>query len=931
MRRLIAALGALVVGVLAMGALPAVAAEGAVASSAHVRIVPTATGQLSSLGEQAVGDLRRCLSNERVLNVMYLIDDSGSLRNEGAVPGTDPDVARADILASSLAQLGSLGEGISVNWASAFFSDNFEAATPWAPLTDGSAEALAAVIRQKNAKAEFGWTNWLGGLEGAQRSIAAQQQADPGCAVLVWLTDGLPELKKDPDGARRDADINQLCGTALMPGASAPAPGSGTFSGFRQAGVVVLGVLLKVGAPGDPALDGLMVPLVEGQGPFGGAEATCPEHPIPSTAVHGAVLEASDPGDLARVFLNLGAQLAGGWPSNTQPRADGTFDIDPGVSRFRVTLTGSDWELTKPDGAPLGATDEGVTITESSGSTAITVTAAHTDRQGEWRIQPMAAAPELFLFSDLRIAFAEDNQLTAGEAGVARGSIVGPGDVPVDAAHFRSLLPRVMALSADGTTMTDTPLRVKFVDAGVFEVDVPAGGSDSVVRLRAELNPLTTAQNGLALAPLSADEVIPTTMPGHLPTVSFSAFSELEGAGGSTRGVMTIAGPEDADAGDVCITVDPQVNDQRDGWKWTFDGSSDLPICVTVARGETRDVEIMGTNPIPAATTITAVLPLAFSETGSDATVLTQSSSFRFTSTRPVDAGIMGLITLGLLALGVLLPLVILWFVNWLTTTLSIAPNTQRGVLPVSVDGTGVHPSGSVEESFLGANVFQNRPPIERERAIHDADLGVLRARVPWWPVNDTWFEVVPPAATAVVLARTGSRAGSLGSRAQQGDRAVRFSNLPLDAFTAIIVSEDELRRTRKGDAVAARVVMYHRPEPGVADQYTRRIGELRAESDLLGRIDRLRESLVAAGDTSQAAARAAGGTVTPPPAGAMAPAAEATAPPREGTGTATVSPPPRRAGASTPPPRDGAAPPRDGAAPPPRDGAPPPPPPRGR
>ena len=64
-------------------------------SLSSARAVPTVDG--------AFEDLSRCLQSQgknKVLDVFYLIDESGSLQD------TDPDNARADILSSSLQQLG---------------------------------------------------------------------------------------------------------------------------------------------------------------------------------------------------------------------------------------------------------------------------------------------------------------------------------------------------------------------------------------------------------------------------------------------------------------------------------------------------------------------------------------------------------------------------------------------------------------------------------------------------------------------------------------------------------------------------------------------------------------------------------------------------------------------------------------------------------
>ena len=67
----------------------------------------------------AFEDLGRCLQSQgknKVLDVFYLIDESASLQD------TDPDNARADILSSSLQQLASFKNDVTVNSSVGFFA-----------------------------------------------------------------------------------------------------------------------------------------------------------------------------------------------------------------------------------------------------------------------------------------------------------------------------------------------------------------------------------------------------------------------------------------------------------------------------------------------------------------------------------------------------------------------------------------------------------------------------------------------------------------------------------------------------------------------------------------------------------------------------------------------------------------------------------------
>jgi len=893
---------------------------------------PASVG-LSDTGRLAVDDLRTCLASEDTLNVYYLIDNSLSLafEDDGVTPGTDPDALRAEILGSSLRQLGTLREDLDVHWAAGFFSTDFTPALGWQPWSPQSDAQLAETIR---AKKPGGYTNWLAGLRGAQSALAAQQREAPGCQVVVWLTDGMMDLADNTD---ERAAMDALCGTGPSDW--------GVLSTMRQSGTVVFGVLLADQAVSADAE--ILRPLVEGQGTVDGAPTSCGHQPMPSTHAHGAVIEAADPQALALVFLELATRISGGYPAPLA--ADGSFFIDAGVARFQFVIGGGSWSLDAPAEAGREPMTEvapwpDATVTRSGTATVVDVPITAGAQLGRWRLDA-ADVRDVFLFSDLRIVFDARNSVELGTDGTASstiGATVQRADgEPADLGVYGTAQFRAAIIPADGSDPVALPGARVDLGSGTISIPLPADIDAAELLLSASIDPLVTAPHGLTLAPVTTQQRIPTVLPAAFPRIETVPvrLGELVGRDGAATGMIRVQPAPDGTDTQVCVTPDVHVTgdaaERDDTWTWAVGGAGGegAASCIAVpAGGGVVEIPISASNSVPADSDVRASTPVTFVSAAGDEIV--QQVPIAFASTRPLNVAATGLIALGLLALGVLLPLVILWFVNWFATTLSIARNTQRGVLPVTIDGDGVHPSIAVDELSLGANVFRNRPPIERERSVHDPDLGLLRARVPWWPVGDTWFEVVPPAGSALVLARTGTRAGSLGTRAKPGDRALRFAGLPLDSFTAIVVSEAELRRTRSGDEVAARVVMYHRPELGDPGQYTRRIGELQAESDLLGRIDRLRGALAEEG---AAATRTSSGAAASGNAAAAAAPREAAAPP---------PPRVREAGASTPPPgRSPAPPPRPGdstSAPPRGDGGsppstgrgsspPPPPPPRGR
>jgi hypothetical protein len=82
----------------------------------------------------AFEDLSRCLQSQgkaKVLDVFYLIDESGSLQD------TDPDGARADILSSSLQQLASFRNDVTVNYSVGFFAHQYGVWQAWRTVNKG--------------------------------------------------------------------------------------------------------------------------------------------------------------------------------------------------------------------------------------------------------------------------------------------------------------------------------------------------------------------------------------------------------------------------------------------------------------------------------------------------------------------------------------------------------------------------------------------------------------------------------------------------------------------------------------------------------------------------------------------------------------------------------------------------------------------------
>lgn len=900
------------------GSLGAVAAA-PVASA----IVVAAKGELSDSGQSAIADLRTCLQSQDVLNVYYLIDASGSLKY-GKNP-SDPAGLRAPILANSLEQLGGIDEGAVVNWSAGFFGDDFldNSEIGWREYQPGAKDQLKSAIDALDPTYN---TNWQAGLAHAQSSLAAQQQTSPGCQLLIWLTDGQLDLVEGDSDKQAIADaLNAMCGSTLSAG-GAPANGYGVFNALRQSGVVVVGALLATTEAAARAGQ-VMQPLVEGRGVQDGAEVTCGEQPMPAGYVNGAFVEANEPSALALLFLGLGVQVDGGYP---QPfNADGSFVIDDGIARFAIVLAGP-WTLTAPGGQRTISTDapgDGVTIADSSVEVKIT----RDEQIGTWKLES-GDVRSLFLFSDLSIRFDEQNAVAIGEDGLIdatlRAQVVDDQGKPASLSAFAVADFHAWLVTPEGPQ--PLPGAEVAEETGAITIPLPESVTTAEITVSASLDPLRTSQH--QLAPVTTNDTITTQLPSNFPSIAKIPvqLDPLEGASGEARGAITVDGPKSGGDGSVCLPSDPEVISdsaaRADTWEW--DLSRDLRAgCVVVKEGATgQRIQIIAKNSVAADSTVDASVGVTFiSASGSE---LTQNVPITFRSTHPVNPWALILLTLGLLALGILLPLLALWFLNWRTTRLDVDNGIQRARFAARVGPSGVTFLDAPASDSALAERFQYRKPEHNVRSIDDPDLGRLTAHVPWLPLLNPTYRVTPPQATTIVAARSSARATSAGVRRDNG--SMEFRQLPLDAFWALTVTHAELERTSRGDDVNGTVVLYHRLDPSQQDQYRTRLTDIGHESSVGDAVDRARGALAARakkpdnGVPARTTGDATKRSIVPAREGA-APPRDTTPPPRGGT-----TPPPR--GGSNPPPRGDTTPPPSGASgstPPPRPGSTPPP--RGR
>lgn len=848
-------------------------------------IFPVMSSAQAAVDEnRAFEDLTRCISTKKVLDVYYLIDQSGSLKQ------TDKNDDRADILASSLSALGDFDSDVTVNYAVTFFGDKAYKWASWSQVDeatiDGKAAALRAEIRKPSRKSDFN-TNWLVGLEQAKNDLAAQASQSKGCQALIWLTDGGIFIQKD--GSREISEDKTSAAVARLCSEIVPA--------MRKSQVSIFGVLLKNNAQIDAldnedrvnTLDGMshMFPIVEGE--FEGTYENIPEDsrtcgvtPVPANQPQGKVLIAKDPVSLALQFLVLTAATQGGIEATLPPGNPTNFKIDKGVRKFELVSTTQSFLLTGPSGQSYTGSAPGVEVSQSGVMTTIDVQVGPQD-YGQWKFKfDTGAQNKLFLFSGLDVRVNRSG-FVAGENGTLSGNIITKSNVqPVDISAYKKADLKIEIVKSDGTI--NDLAKITPTNGGNFKLSdfKPLPGQTSL-ELRLTM-PLETT-GGTKLKPISVTQVINIPDRSHYPTLSEVpiTFSDLKDVNKGS-GEIKIVGPS-IGGGKVCFK-----NELNNGVTTTLDQSRkersftyrivDLPAdgCISVGEGENKTLTIEASTSIADEAGVEALLPMAsYSDTEPDGLI---NDEVPMELTTSLEKAWEWLIKLLLYFLGIALPWVFSYVINRSTTKIAFGPKVQRATIPVSIHSTkGVTaPDGSSIQ--VRAEDFKFIPEQDDTNLFVDP-LGQMRAKVSFNILRAPWFEVAAnPGFRLITMIPA---VATLKKRFATGQIAPMKGNI--ENFWALQVSDADLINPNYSTAVPATLLIYKRNKlsqpnqhidvvnraaqtPGIWSQYSalpKTVEALKVKADKEGKGSKKKTTLVMPVEPKVE------GSIPPPPPG-MAP-----------------------------------------------------------
>jgi len=860
--------------------------------------------ELSPVGERAVEDLRRCLSASDVLNVFYLIDNSGSLMGfQDGSPGTDQDYRRVDVINQSLRGLSELSSGATrktINFSLGFFSSSFSPAVNWSELTKASLPDLEATIANQITVTQppSGFTHWEDGVTQAHRAIQAQQALQPGCQMMVWLTDGGINVNNS-ESASRQSGVN-LCGSDFFGDGLSPSAPNGTFNSLRQSGVTVFAVLLKIarGLDDDWRSD-LMLPLAEGSGDIEGQAITCGVNPIPDNFSAGAYIEADSVTVLSNQFLKLAARISGG--------SDGTMiskdkiSVPQGVARLQVIGVDSAAILTSPNGRAImpAGDDDGFIDAQVLDDTEF----------GTWSVTATGWSPPAIVWGALALTPERDPKAAGGAEQSVAFTLDTGGSTTISVADYQYTLNVTLTYPDGSTEQHSLPSTSLALGANPFSF-IP-NAAFSQVQIRYSTENLRTTEGQVPLAPVVAEQNVTITPPTHFPSVSNPVLSQgLVGSITPAEGQFTLTAPLDGNSGSVCFPglssgeLSPApaiVGDSADrvtGWVWSAvanDGADVVDDCVLLASGEQATVSYTARHPVSADSAVQALTTITLGD--GEGGLLTVSKEIVFPSERIYFSWVGTAVRIVLIGLGVLLPFLIMYFVAVLTTKVYHGRELRRAKFPVTYDmeKKSLVPAsgGSLTSADLGKEDFAFQPPVDDFTKLTDPDLGTLAAVVSPNPLRPPWFEITPRPGQRVFTAK---EAPPLYEKRFRAGQKALFTG-DMSRLWVLTFAEDQLRRaTPEKPEILGNLIVFSRDSFGAAvnvpDTMSGVLNTLKSSST----IKKANEALRA----KAGADRAKKGKSDPPAKAGPTPPPP---PPLPGHGPNSFAPTTRPGGAGSPPP----------------------------
>jgi hypothetical protein len=671
---------------------------------------------ISDRGEEAIEQIATCINSDgkNQLNILYLIDESGSLR------WNDKENLRVQGIKRSLEQFRDVSltkPYFSINRAITTFGSSFTVQKNWEKLSEGSLENDLNWIDKNIPDLNRGkFTDWEKGLEGALQ-LFQQVKAANTCNVMVWFTDGGIQVGANVESTR--ASLERICGANPVTGKKSN--DLAIIDKFRRAGINIQGVLLRnqkyidnpsevVGSEvskqdldNELARMSFFLPVVEQSGGVsGGAFVTGGPSSFSCGTNEGAggVLQVVDDAiDIIWPPIQFNCLADNG--RIIPIGKSGDIKVDAALTRFTLTSPSSSFTLKNSSGAEVansrGASKGDVQVTNLGNSSSIVQVTGKINssnsvtKPGVWKVNSSDIESAVFCgFIDL------DVNVSAGTCYVGEkcdySGVVTRFRRPIDLNSFQSVRVSASQLNSIGKPGSSTPLSLN-ESTGEFSSSFMPQGEGEIANLKIGIKVVTQTGIEFSLGTVKPIRVIP---PGYYPEISpapikASDFSEnLIGKRGEALVNLTLKGPSRTN-GQVCLgplEVRSDVNPNRiNNYESAIDGKRlDDQACFTVLAGSTKVVPLTIKNSESADGMVSGYVSAKLKSDGK--LPIDTKVDIQFASETQVDDGKFYSLLALFMFLGIALPLALLSVINSRNSRL-VLDSIYLASVPVTLTSSG--------------------------------------------------------------------------------------------------------------------------------------------------------------------------------------------------------------------------------------------------
>ncbi|GEE00704.1 hypothetical protein nbrc107696_11500 [Gordonia spumicola] len=682
-----------------------------------------------------------CVTSNGSGRVLLLVDQSRSLTESDAqnARGT-----AAKLLAKQLVSYSS-STGSTIEVSVAGFSDSYTRSLDWTTLNAASLDSVNSAITDTTARQDGTATDYQAALEGARGALGAQPNS---CKMIAWFTDGELDFTASDRESRITAARTAICRQG------------GIADQLATAGIVNVAIGLSSSSGGESPDFGLLRSIAIGGDDCGTGDRTA----------DGQFFEATNIDDLLFAFDRLGA------PGDNREPTERTacvktvcdegkhyFVLDGSVDTVSVLADagrpGLIPVLVSPDGAQtrldprtaknvqIGGVDVDYSF-PSEKSTSITMTGASAPSwSGVWALVFIAESKadaqtrsSIHITGGLKPALANAAAVSlhsgATDETVAF-TINGKDGKPLSDAK----LPDHFALDAELVTRDGkrTVPVAKNLDKNTLSkpqtVDL-AGVDPGQATLRLTLNvTLQAKEKGTGklreteLSPVRADIPVSIKAPVGYPTVADSiSFGTIEGSGATTA-TIAVTGPGCVwlEQGGTAITASPDGTDIA-----VTSDHADQGDCLRLSDGESGELSVTlssseSVNGIVGGDVVVIAAPKG------DGDPVSIKVPFTGELSKPLNTGTFIGALIAALILGPLIPLLLLYFLKWLTARIP-ARALRVEQIPVRIVGGAVTRGNNQPFGVADTELVSLVPGTGNPTRSIDVGALSLRTRVGWSP-----------------------------------------------------------------------------------------------------------------------------------------------------------------------------------------------------